>query len=111
MRTRVPILRTLPSTTYCTVSSRATRRTSTPFSRYWNEEFRAITDNDLDRDSSVIMSSVTPSEKYCCSGSPDILVKGRTAIDGLPDFSLGEVVETVGVPATRKTRTGSAMFF
>ena len=29
-----------------------------------------------------MMSSVIPSEKYSCSGSPLILVKGRTAIDG-----------------------------
>ena len=35
------------------------------------------------RDSSVMMSSVMPSEKYSCSGSPLMLVKGSTAIDGL----------------------------
>ena len=30
-----------------------------------------------------MMSSVMPSEKYSCSGSPDMLLKGSTAIDGL----------------------------
>ena len=30
-----------------------------------------------------MMSSEIPSEKYSCSGSPLILLKGRTAIDGL----------------------------
>ena len=33
-------------------------------------------------DSPVMMSSVTPSLKYSCSGSPLMLAKGRTAIDG-----------------------------
>ena len=33
-------------------------------------------------DRSVIMSSVMPSEKYSCSGSPEMLSKGSTAIDG-----------------------------
>ena len=32
------------------------------------------------RDSSVMMSSVMPSLKYCCSGSLPVLVKGSTAI-------------------------------
>jgi hypothetical protein len=30
----------------------------------------------------VMMSSLMPSEKYSCSGSPDMLVNGKTAIDG-----------------------------
>ena len=36
-------------------------------------------------DRSVIMSSVMPSEKYSCSGSPLILLNGKTAIDVLSD--------------------------
>ena len=34
-------------------------------------------------DRSVMMSSVIPSLKYSCSGSLLILVKGKTAIEGL----------------------------
>jgi hypothetical protein len=33
------------------------------------------------RDRSVVKLSVTPSTKYSCCGSPDILVNGRTTID------------------------------
>src|SRR5262249_3703459 len=80
---RSPERRILPSMTYWTPSSLPTRRTSTALSRNWNDEFRAITNNERNRDSSVMMSSVMPSLKYCCSGSPLKLVKGRTAIDGL----------------------------
>ena len=36
-----------------------------------------------DRDSAVMISSTMPSAKYSCSGSPLILAKGSTAIDGL----------------------------
>ena len=35
-------------------------------------------------DRSVMMSSVMPSAKYSCSGSPLMLVNGSTAIEGLP---------------------------
>src|SRR5262245_44824254 len=59
------------------------RRTSTALSRYENEELRAMTKSPRARDSSVMMSSVMPSAKYRCSGSPLMLVKGRTAIEGL----------------------------
>ena len=41
-----------------------------------------MTNNSRNRDSSVMMSSVMPSLKYSCSGSPLILVKGSTAIEG-----------------------------
>src|SRR5258708_32401191 len=49
---------------------------------YVNEELRAITKNQRSFDSAVIMSPLIPSEKYSCSGSPLILVKGSTAIAG-----------------------------
>ena len=39
------------------------------------------------RDNSVMMSSVMPSLKYCCPGSPLMLVKGRTAVESLSDFA------------------------
>jgi hypothetical protein len=35
------------------------------------------------RESAVMISSTMPSAKYSCSGSPLILAKGSTAIDGL----------------------------
>ena len=42
--------------------------------------------------SSVMMSSVMPSEKYSCSCSPDIFVKGRTARDGLEGSGKSSIV-------------------
>ena len=42
-----------------------------------------MTKNQRNFESAVMMSSLMPSEKYSCSGSPDMFVKGRTAIDGL----------------------------
>ena len=39
------------------------------------------------RDSAVMMSSTMPSAKYSCSGSPLILVNGRTAMEGLSGTS------------------------
>jgi hypothetical protein len=54
-----------------------------------NEEFRAITKNDLTRLSAVMMSSTRPSAKYSCSGSPLMLVNGSTAIDGLSGSGSG----------------------
>src|SRR5216684_740316 len=47
-----------------------------------NEELRAITKNQRSLDSAVMMSSLIPSEKYSCSGSPLMLVKGSTAMAG-----------------------------
>jgi hypothetical protein len=46
-------------------------------------ELREITIRPEIFDKSVMMSSLMPSEKYSWSASPDMLVKGRTAIDGL----------------------------
>src|SRR5271165_4692186 len=52
---------------------------------YMNEELRAITKNQRSLDSAVMTSSLIPSEKYSCSGSPLMLVKGSTAMAGLSD--------------------------
>src|SRR5262249_37645940 len=41
------------------------------------------TARERQRDRSVMMSSVMPSAKYSCSGSPLILTKGNTAIEDL----------------------------
>ena len=46
-------------------------------------EFRAITKSQRNCDSAVMRSSVMPSAKYSCSGSPEILLKGRTAMEAL----------------------------
>ena len=50
---------------------------------------RAITVRPAIFDKSVMMSSLMPSEKYSCSGSPDILVNGNTAIDAAATFGCG----------------------
>ena len=42
-----------------------------------------ITNKKRLRESSVIMSSATPSEKYCCCGLSLMLTNGSTAIDGM----------------------------
>ena len=42
-----------------------------------------MTNSERLRDSSVMMSSAMPSEKYSCSGSPLMLVNASTAIEGL----------------------------
>ncbi|HKN30884.1 MAG TPA: hypothetical protein VJY34_24630 [Roseiarcus sp.] len=44
------------------------------------------------RERSVVRLSVTPSAKYSCSGSPPILVKGKTTIErrGGANFSDAE---------------------
>ena len=47
-----------------------------------NDELRAITKNQRSLDSAVMMSSLMPSEKYSCSGSPLMLMKGSTAMAG-----------------------------
>ncbi len=47
-----------------------------------------MTKNCRMRDSAVMMSSVIPSEKYSCSGSPLRFSKGNTAIEGLSNRSL-----------------------
>src|SRR5260221_438575 len=46
------------------------------------DELRAITRNQRSFDSAVMMSSLMPSEKYSCSGSPLMLLKGSTAMAG-----------------------------
>ena len=82
-RTRLPALRTLPSTTYWTPNSRATAGTRTGLPLWTKAELREITSRSRKRDSSVMMSSVRPSAKNSCSGSPLMLANGSTAIEGL----------------------------
>ena len=82
-----------------------------------------MTKSERMRDSSVMMSSAMPSEKYSCSGSPLMLVNASTAIDGLsgngkaspvslherPLDDFGVVTATSG--RTTNASTGRAMFF
>jgi hypothetical protein len=46
-------------------------------------ELRAITMSFGILESAVMLSSLMPSAKKSCFGSPEILVKGRTAMAGL----------------------------
>src|SRR6202008_1322894 len=80
MRTRPPALRTLPSRTCPTLSSRATLVTSTFLPLYENELLRETTARAETLLRSVMMSSVMPSLKYSCSGSPLMLANGSTQI-------------------------------
>jgi len=58
-----------------------------------------MTNSERKRDSSVIMSSVMPSEKYSCSWSPDILVKGSTAMEGGVSLTTATVGAATNVEA------------
>src|SRR5208282_6301673 len=78
-----------PSSTERTPSSLPTSRMSTERPLYVKLELRAITVRPAIFDRSVMMSSVMPSEKYSCSGSPDMLVKGRIAIDSVATLGSG----------------------
>src|SRR6516225_1276544 len=115
MRTRFPPLRTEPSRTYRTPNSRPTCFTSTAWPLYVKLELRAMTKSQRIRESAVIISSTMPSAKYSCSGSPLMLAKGNTAIDGLS--GRGKVADALigwleaGAQPTRYTRRGRAMFF
>src|SRR5258708_18087188 len=79
-------------------------------------EFRAITNNDLNRESAVVISSTIPSAKYSCSGSSDMFWNGRTAIEGLSGSGGGAPFLSVSAlyapPRTTKNRTrfGEVLF-
>jgi len=76
-----------------------------------------MTKNQGMRDNSVMMSSEMPSAKKSCSGSPDMLSNGSTAIEGLSGNGSGSIAPLIGAGAPRPsiahrhTRTGLAMFF
>jgi hypothetical protein len=79
-------------------------------------EFRAITVRPAIFDKSVMMSSLMPSEKYSCSGSPDMLVNGSTAIDAVATFGCGlaaldrAAVGVVALGCHFQTRIGRSIF-
>src|SRR6516165_4133125 len=74
-----------------------------------------MTNSQRMRESAVIISSTMPSAKYSCSGSPLILAKGSTAIEGLSGNGSEEPITEVAVgevsPPTRYALIGWAMFF
>src|SRR3954463_1010805 len=80
-----------------------------------NDELRAITNSEWKRDNSVMMSSVIPSTKYSCSGSPLMFWNGSTAIDGLSGNGSGDTAVSDDNGAdrgrARYTRTLRVMFF
>ena len=65
---------------------------------------RAMTNRPEIFDRSVMMSSVMPSEKYSCSGSPLMLLNGSTAIDGF-SLATGSALTGAARPA-RGRRAG-----
>src|SRR5438045_5356357 len=81
IRTRPPALRTLPSSTWVTFSWLATCRTSTDLALKVNAVLRDTTCKADTLLKSVMMSSLIPSLKYSCSGSPLMLANGRTQIE------------------------------
>src|SRR5580658_2299765 len=83
MRKRLPDLRTLPSSTWLTPSWRATSLTFGDLPLKPKAVLRATTDKAETLERSVMMSSLIPSLKYSCSGSPHMLAKGRTQMEGL----------------------------
>jgi hypothetical protein len=64
--------------------SALTRRTSSGVALNENVEVRVMTSRERCLDSALMMSSVMPSAKYSCFGSPPWSVNGSTATIGLP---------------------------
>src|ERR1700683_4046286 len=81
MRTVLPDLRTLPSSTAPTLSLWAIVSTSTFSPLNEKDEVRAATCSSLTSVRELSSSSVSPSEKYSCSLSPLMLTNGSTAIE------------------------------
>ena len=66
------------------------------------DELRAITKNQRSFDSAVMMSSLIPSEKYSCSGSPLMLSKASTAMAGRSGIGDAAAARSVAVGAARR---------
>jgi hypothetical protein len=76
-----------------------------------NDEFRAITKIEWNFDSSVMTSSLMPSAKYSCSGSPLMFAKGRTATEGLSRRgTAGWLAAGAGAPTFTSYARSEAMF-
>src|SRR5450432_1050781 len=94
MRTVVPALRTLPSSTLATFNAWPISATVTARPRNENEEVRAVTLSSGICASKSISSSDRPSEKYSWSFFSLISVNGSTAID--LSETAGSVVRATG---------------
>ena len=81
-RTRSPALRTLPSSTARTESSRATSRLSTARSLNWKDPERDATRNPRTPASALMISSAAPSQKYPWSRPGLMSANASTATDG-----------------------------
>src|SRR6202521_4172360 len=87
---------------------------STERSLYANEELREITGKRDQIEIADIRSSLMPSAKYSCSGSPLVLAKGKTANAGrfpkLGNAGRRDCALPSAPSSTRKMRTGRSMF-
>src|SRR6516162_2993400 len=92
MRTLFPERRTLPSRMEATLSLCAMVPMSVSLPLNENEEVRAITFSASICDRATINSSVMPSEKYSCFGSPLRFVNGNTATELLGGANTALVV-------------------
>src|SRR6478752_7556418 len=102
MRTWLPALRTLPSSTWVTPSFFATSHTFTDCPLKVKAVLRAITSSAETFDKSVVMSSLIPSLKYSCSASPLMFWNGSTQIETSRVDSRGASAD-VGDPASVDT--------
>src|SRR6476659_4565886 len=94
MRSMLPDLRTLPSSTLATLSAFAIVATSTALSLNENDDVRAITRNCGTWPSMLSSSSDNPSEKYACSRSGLRLTNGSTAIERGSGTTAGGELDT-----------------
>ena len=108
IRTRLPARRIDPSSIESTPSSRPTVRMSAPLYFWAKLVLRATTINPETLDRSVMMSSVMPSEKYCCSGSTLTLVNGSTAMDGLRNDSRSAHRLRLAIASLRRSARSSS---
>jgi hypothetical protein len=105
IRTRLPALRTLPSSSVLTPSFCPMVRKSSFLPLNAKHDVRPVTLSPGFLARTFSSSSVRPSEKYSFSGSALMFVKGRTAIDGV---SCLESLVAAGAGLSRQRRRASA---
>ncbi len=71
-------------------------------------ELREITENQRRCDKAVVRSSVMPSAKYACAGSPVMSAKGSTTSTGRPAAGRASAAPGGGGPAARAGGAGGA---
>src|SRR5262245_63809861 len=101
MRTRLPTLLTLPSSTASTCSCAPILSMDSLFPLKANDEVRAATRRPDTLDSAVIKSLVMPSLKYSFSLSELRLANGSTATDFRPDGNVTACDGTLGMCGPR----------